>query len=164
MSDRTRSIGSIARESGLSVSALRFYDSAGVLRPAHVDPMTGYRWYTAEQVGQARLIAVLRRVSMPLPDICEVLAARHDQNAAGRLLDLHLRRLEDGLIDARHQLDDARQLLGERVTPMATMTVLGADLDDALAAVRFAMSKDPELPALCGVLLDYDGDTLRLDD
>ena len=48
MDEGTRGIGAVARESGLSVSALRFYDSVGVLRPAHVDPTTGYRWYTAE--------------------------------------------------------------------------------------------------------------------
>lgn len=160
--DGTRSIGAIARESGLSISALRFYDSAGVLRPARVDPVTGYRWYTAGQVGQARLIAALRRVNMPLTDICEVLAARHDPIAASRLLDQHLRRLEDGLTDARRQLNTARDLLDQQEKPMTTMTVLGADLADALAAVRFAVSDDPEFPALCGVLFDYDGGTLRL--
>ncbi len=45
---------------------------------------------------------------------------------------------------------------------MTTMTVLGADLADALAAVRFAVSDDPGLPALRGVLFDYDGGVLRL--
>jgi DNA-binding transcriptional MerR regulator len=39
-----RSIGEMARASGLTVSALRFYDGAGVLVPAFVDPETGYRW------------------------------------------------------------------------------------------------------------------------
>ncbi|WP_405018530.1 hypothetical protein [Kitasatospora sp. NBC_00070] len=36
-----RSIGAMARQSGLSVSALRFYDGAGVFGPAWVDPQTG---------------------------------------------------------------------------------------------------------------------------
>lgn len=36
-------IGQMARECGLTVSALRFYDGAGVLVPARVDPHTGYR-------------------------------------------------------------------------------------------------------------------------
>jgi len=40
-----RGIGEVARASGLSVSALRFYDGAGVLVPAEVDPATGYRRY-----------------------------------------------------------------------------------------------------------------------
>jgi DNA-binding transcriptional MerR regulator len=48
-----RSIGEMARDSGLSVSALRFYDGAGVLAPAWTDPQTGYRWYDDGQVGDA---------------------------------------------------------------------------------------------------------------
>src|ERR687890_19308 len=60
-----RSIGEVARVSGLSVSALRFYDGAGVLVPAEVDAFTGYRRYAADQVRAARLIAGLRRVSLP---------------------------------------------------------------------------------------------------
>ncbi len=73
-----RTIGRMARESGLSVSALRFYDGAGVLIPANVDPGTGYRYYAPDQVVVARLVASLRRVGMPLAGIREVLAHRHD--------------------------------------------------------------------------------------
>jgi len=162
VNDGVRSIGAVARESGLSVSALRFYDAAEVLRPVRVDAGTGYRWYTADQVAAARLIASLRRVSMPLIDICEVLAVRHLPVEAGRLLDRHLHRLEAGLVDARRQLDNARELITTEEKPMAHMTVLGTDLVAALAAVSFAMSNDPDQPALNGVLFDFDGATLRL--
>jgi DNA polymerase-3 subunit beta len=162
MGDGARSIGAMARASGLSISALRFYDNAGVLRPAHVDPVTGYRWYDPQQVTQARLIAALRRVSMPLTDICDILASRHDPVAAGYALDRHLRRLEEGLADARRQLDVARELINPQEKPMTHMNVLGADLISALASVRFAVSNDPELPALNGVLFDFDGSVLRL--
>ena len=158
----TRSIGPMARESGLSVSALRFYDGAGVLTPAAVDPVTGYRRYSDQQVAQARLIATLRRVRMPVAGICRVLAARNDPIAAGRLLDEHLRRLEDGLADARRQLDAARALLTTQEMPVTTLTVLGGALADALRAVRFAVGTDPGLPALGGVLFDYDGAALQL--
>lgn len=157
-----RRIGAVARQSGLSVSALRFYDAADVLRPARVDPATGYRWYTADQVAAARLIASLRRVSMPLTDICEVLAVRHLPIEAGHLLDRHLSRLEDGLVDARGQLDIARELIATEEKSMSYMTVRGADLAAGVAAVRFAISADPNQPALNGVLFDYDGATLRL--
>ena len=63
------SIGEMARDSGLTVSALRFYDGAGVLVPVWVDPTSGYRWYGQEQRGEARLLSILRRVGMPLADI-----------------------------------------------------------------------------------------------
>ncbi len=69
-----RSIGEMARESGLGVSALRFYDRAGVLVPDQVDPVTGYRWYAPEQLGEARVLARLRRAGMPLADVRLVLA------------------------------------------------------------------------------------------
>ncbi|MGF7238913.1 MAG: MerR family transcriptional regulator [Frankia sp.] len=152
----------MARESGLSVSALRFYDAAGVIRPARVDPATGYRWYDADQVVQARLIAALRRVRMPLDDIGDVLSARDDPVAAGRILDRHLRRLEQGLADARRHLGVARDLLDRREKTMTGFTTRGCDLAGALGAVRFATSSDPELPALNGVLFDYDARTLRI--
>ncbi|HET6532349.1 MAG TPA: MerR family DNA-binding transcriptional regulator, partial [Actinoplanes sp.] len=44
-------IGELARASGLPVTTLRFYDGAGVLCPAAVDPRTGYRRYAPGQVG-----------------------------------------------------------------------------------------------------------------
>ena len=69
------SIGELARASGLTVSALRFYDSAGVLEPALVDPVTGYRWYTDEQIAPARLVAGLRRIGMPVPEIAAAVRA-----------------------------------------------------------------------------------------
>lgn len=162
MGDGLRSIGAMSRQSGLSISALRFYDGAGVLPPTHVDPATGYRWYDAEQVRQARLIAALRRVSMPLTDICDVLASRHDPATVSALLDRHMCRLEDGLADARRQLDSARELLIQQEKPMTHLVITGEDLASALQAVRFAASTSVEAPALNGVLFDYDGTSLRL--
>ncbi|WJJ11434.1 MerR family DNA-binding transcriptional regulator [Prescottella equi] len=40
-------IGVFARACGLTPSALRFYDDSGLLSPAHIDPVTGYRYYSA---------------------------------------------------------------------------------------------------------------------
>lgn len=157
-------IGRMSRESGLTVSALRFYDGAGVLVPAHVDPQTGYRYYTREQLVAARLVAVLRRVGMPLAGIREVLACRAEPAAVGRLLDAHLRRLEQGLADARRELSAVRFLIEQEEHPVPTtaVTVRGAELADALRAVRFAVGSDPELPVLSGVLLDVTADALTL--
>ncbi|GAA1141157.1 DNA-binding transcriptional MerR regulator [Kitasatospora gansuensis] len=157
-----RSIGEMARHSGLSVSALRFYDGAGVFGPAWVDPQSGYRWYAEEQLRDARLIARLRRVGMPLPDISRVLSA--DPAVARQTLDTHLRRLEDGLSDARRELSTVRALLDQREHPMnqTRLTTPAHELAAALDAVRFAVGSNPEQPALCGVLLELASDGLRL--
>ncbi|TQM16249.1 MerR family transcriptional regulator [Pseudonocardia kunmingensis] len=150
-----RTIGRLARESGLSVSALRFYDGAGVLVPVSVDPGSGYRYYAPDQVVAARLVASLRRVGMPLTRIREVLERRHDPAAVDAVLDRHLHRLEQGLADARHELSRVRSLITlEEPVPPTTVTVRGPELADALRAVRFAVGSDPGFPALTGVLFD----------
>ncbi|SCL60513.1 DNA polymerase III beta subunit, C-terminal domain [Micromonospora yangpuensis] len=157
------SIGEFARASGLSVSALRFYDRSGILTPALVDPATGYRWYADEQVLPARLVAGLRRVGMPLADIAAALRRRDEPAAVHRLLDAHLRRLEDGLTDARRELARVRALLEPVGAASTTRLVLsGAELAAAVDAVRFAAGVDPDLPMLAGVLVDVDSDEVRL--
>jgi protein phosphatase len=63
------SSGVFARASGLSRKALRLYDELGLLAPARVDPVSQYRFYEPAQLEQARLVAWLRRVGMPLAAI-----------------------------------------------------------------------------------------------
>ncbi|URM88935.1 MerR family transcriptional regulator [Streptomyces sp. MRC013] len=173
MENEMRSIGEMARDSGLGVSTLRFYDRAGVLAPARVDPVSGYRWYAEEQVAEARLLARLRRAAMPLADIRLVLAgwSNEDTDLVRGLLQTHLRRLERGLSDARSEFSTLRSLLDHRENPMALprdtagtarLTVPAPALAAALDAVRFAVGTDPELPMLHGVLFDVEGDGLRV--
>jgi PPM family protein phosphatase len=61
--------GAFARASGLSRKALRLYDELGLLCPAEVDPVSQYRRYDPAQLEQARLVAWLRRLGMPLASI-----------------------------------------------------------------------------------------------
>ncbi|WP_424217418.1 MerR family transcriptional regulator (plasmid) [Streptomyces sp. BI20] len=71
-------IGHFAKATRLSPKALRLYDELGLLRPARVDPVTGYRLYAPAQVERARLVAWLRRLGMPLAEIrgvCDLDAA-----------------------------------------------------------------------------------------
>ncbi|MEE4541301.1 MerR family transcriptional regulator [Streptomyces sp. V4-01] len=170
MESEMRGIGEMARCSGLSVSALRFYDGAGVLVPSWVDPVNGYRWYAPGQLDEARLLARLRAAGMPLADIRLVLAgwSSADTELVRRLLRTHLRRLERDLSDARTELSTVRALLDHRENPMASahtatvrFTVPAPALAAALDAVRFAASTDPELPMLGGVLLDVEGASLH---
>src|SRR5690349_5810995 len=86
-SDDMYGIGEIARASGLSISALRFYDGAGVLVPAEVDPATGYRRYSDDQLRAARLVAGLRRVGMPVAEITRAVAELTNPPAVRKLLD-----------------------------------------------------------------------------
>ncbi|MER5193083.1 MerR family transcriptional regulator [Streptomyces sp. NPDC002755] len=90
---RTLTIGAFARACRLSPKALRLYDELDLLRPARVDPDTGYRHYAVEQLEQARLVAWLRRLGMPLARIREI-RALDDPAAAAREIRAYWARVE----------------------------------------------------------------------
>ena len=77
-------ISEFGRRSGLSHKALRLYDLSGLLPPATVDPVNGYRFYSADQLRRARRISLLRQLEMPLAVVAEVLAGT-DEEAVRRL-------------------------------------------------------------------------------
>jgi len=75
------SIGEFARDSRLSAKALRLYDELGLLPPARVDEESGYRFYEPGQLKQARLIAALRQLQVPLAEIKAILPLEPVQGA-----------------------------------------------------------------------------------
>ncbi|MFD7440012.1 MerR family transcriptional regulator [Streptomyces sp. NPDC059909] len=88
-------IGAFARASRLSAKTLRRYDELGLLPPARVDPVTGYRYYDRAQLERARLVAWLRRIGMPLArirSVCELYAT--DADAAARDIRAYWARVE----------------------------------------------------------------------
>jgi DNA-binding transcriptional MerR regulator len=117
-------IGQIGRRSGLTPKALRHYDRIGLLRPAVVDPATGYRMYAESQVALAHVIHALRELEVPLSDVQDVLDAHPDPNIIDEVLLRHRRRLDarftrsQGLLHSlNHAIDDRRDLTMENVPP-----------------------------------------------
>ena len=68
-------IGDFSRATHLSVKMLRHYHRIGLLEPADVDPDTGHRRYTTEQIPTAQVIRRFRAMDMPLEEIQAVIAA-----------------------------------------------------------------------------------------
>src|SRR5512143_3982376 len=62
-------IGEFARLGQVSVVTLRHYDELGLLNPASVDPFTGYRYYTVEQLPQLNRILALKDLGFSLEQI-----------------------------------------------------------------------------------------------
>jgi DNA-binding transcriptional MerR regulator len=93
-------IGRFARLCRLSVKQLRHYDDLGLLRPAWVDPDSGYRYYRAGQARDALSIGLLRSLDVPLPEIGQVLAGRGIAAVLGGVRD----QMEAGLVRRRRML------------------------------------------------------------
>ena len=93
------STGAFADLSRLSLKALRLYNQLDILRPVHVDPQTGYRYYGPDQLPRARMIRNMREMDMPLAEIRRVLAVADVSQAQAELiirqyLELRTRQLE----------------------------------------------------------------------
>jgi DNA-binding transcriptional MerR regulator len=69
-------IGDFSKFSRVSVRMLRHYDELGLLKPARVDPQTGYRYYAADQLPSLHRILTLQDLGFSLEQIRELLA-RH---------------------------------------------------------------------------------------
>ena len=110
MSTAALSIGDFSRATLMSVKMLRHYHQIGLLEPAAVDPDTGYRSYTTDQIPTAQIIRRFRELQMPLPRIRDVLAAP-DQATRNALIASHLDALQDSLAQTQLAVASLRSLL-----------------------------------------------------
>jgi len=111
------SIGTFSQATHVSIRTLRRYHEQGLLVPAEVDPVTGYRSYRREQILDAQLIRRLRDVDLPLAIVGQIVDSRNHALTAKVLaehrLTLQERRSEidrmlaglSGLLDGGMTLD-----------------------------------------------------------
>jgi DNA-binding transcriptional MerR regulator len=108
------SIGRFAQATGLTVKALRHYADIGLLRPAHVDRHTGYRYYAVGQLRAGAAIVRLRALDVPLAEMAPLLDA--DEATLRERLSVHRKRLAARVDEARQALDAVDRIIdGEEV-------------------------------------------------
>ena len=66
-------IGDFSSLAQVSIKTLRYYDERGLLSPAHVDPETGYRFYSASQLSRLHRILALKDFGFSLEQIAKCL-------------------------------------------------------------------------------------------
>jgi DNA-binding transcriptional MerR regulator len=66
-------IGDFSRIARVSARLLRFYDEIGLFVPAHVDPQSGYRFYTVAQLADLNRILVLKDLGFELEQVRDIL-------------------------------------------------------------------------------------------
>ena len=85
-------IGDFSRIARVSARLLRFYDEIGLLTPAHADPQTGYRYYTAAQLAPLNRILVLKDLGFDLDQVRDIVKS---EVGAGELRNMLLLRRND---------------------------------------------------------------------
>ena len=114
---RLMSIGEFSSRSRLSVRMLRHYGEHGILVPAEVDPVSGYRRYAEEQLPEAAHVRRLRDVGFTVAAISVLLAARGTESYRQALV-LQRESLGDELRAARERLALIDQLLDQEGSAM----------------------------------------------
>ncbi|WP_329488669.1 MerR family transcriptional regulator [Kitasatospora sp. NBC_01246] len=71
-------IGDFAKHGRVSVRMLRHYDAIGLLHPARVDPVSGYRSYEAAQLARLNRVIALKDLGFTLQQVRAVLDERVD--------------------------------------------------------------------------------------
>ncbi|HET6209258.1 MAG TPA: MerR family transcriptional regulator [Jatrophihabitans sp.] len=134
------SIGEFAKHGRVSVRMLRHYDAIGLLPPARVDPVTGYRSYQAGQLSQLNRIIALRDLGFGLDQIAELLAEKVDLPQLWGMLRLRQAELRSALAAGTAQLGrvEARLRIIESEGQMPTDEVVLK----SLPAVRVAELTD----------------------
>jgi DNA-binding transcriptional MerR regulator len=153
--DDLLTISVYAQRVGLTPSALRFYDDCGLLKPAHVDAGSGYRFYAVDQESRGVLLRSLRDVDLPLADVRAVLDGAPED--AARVLLAHVRALEAKVEPARRV---AAGILGSLpgADRACWVTLSGAEFASAARQVIPAVAQADDDPALTCVLLDLGAD------
>lgn len=114
------SIGQVASMTRLTIRALRHYDDIGLLRPARVDPSSGYRYYAPDQIEVAGTIAVLRGLGIDTTTTAGLLAGTVD---IGSVIEEEQRRL--------------MQIERQRRDSVAVLNSLGAPLQPTEPTIEY---------------------------
>ena len=153
MDEELLTIGAFATRARLSAKALRLYDRLGLLVPAHVDELSGYRYYRAEQVERARLVALLRQLDMPLARIAELVEA--DGTEAADRLAAYWAGVEARIAGQRTLAEYLRGRLSGRSSEMyGKFVVETVDVPERVVITQSRHTLQDELPAWIDASLD----------
>lgn len=176
--DELYSIGETAKLNNVSIKSLQHYDEIGLLKPRHIDPETGYRYYAYSQFSFIDKIKRYKNIGMSLREL-RSLFEDQDLEQLARFLEEQKRRLdeEEHLLREKRQdvewlsefLEYSKSLrvqgdLTVRTIPATHMIRVPCQGDDSMYAMdmelrRIVMSpefRDCQILNPYGYILDFD--------
>lgn len=119
-------ISELAKQNSVSVRTLHYYDTIGLLKPAEVDPITGYRFYDETSTAKLKEILYYRKLNFALKDIPKL--------------------MEQKEFERKQKLLEQRRMLQEKKK----------QLDRLLASIDIDLSKSSGIhPWFDKILADY---------
>jgi effector-binding domain-containing protein len=140
-------IGDFSRLSRVSIKTLRYYDEVGLLKPAYVDPSTGYRYYLYEQLPRLNRILALKDLGFSLEEIGRLIAEDLTLQALRGMLTLRKAEIQQQLQDASERIArvEARLEEIEKEQSMTPYDVVLKEIDPVkVASVRGVVPLPPQ--------------------
>lgn len=97
-------IGDFSKFSRVTIKTLRYYDEIGLLKPVEVDPQTGYRYYSTDQLSQLNHIIGLKDLGLSLEEICHLMAANPSKETLITLIKTKRERALTHLKEEKHRI------------------------------------------------------------
>ena len=151
------SIGEFSTLGRVTVDTLRHYDALGLLKPARVDPLTGYRYYSARQLWSLNRIMALKEIGFSLEEIARILYDKLSSDELRGMLKAQLIRAESEIhsAQARHERVLARlnHLNLEDNMPVHEVTLKSVE-KHTIAAMRENVPTIEQMPERCSAMFD----------
>lgn len=115
MDEQLMKIGEIAAFFNVSVKAIRIYEKKGIIVHARIDPETGYRYYSADQVRTLNALLELKALGFSLSEIKDIISGGLDKSDLMTAL-LRKRLAWQDAIAAAESKIDAIDKISERIS------------------------------------------------
>jgi effector-binding domain-containing protein len=106
-------IGEFSKLSMVPVKTLRYYDELGLLRPAHVDHFTAYRYYAVDQLPRLNRILALKDLGFSLEQVARLLDGGLSPSHMREIMALKRTELERRVQDEQERLARAAWRLSQ---------------------------------------------------
>jgi effector-binding domain-containing protein len=153
-------IGDFSKLSRVTVQALRHYDELGLLKPAHVDGFTGYRYYSANQLPRLYRILALKDLGLSLEQIAHLLKDNLSAEELRGMLKMKRAEIAQRLDEEQERLArvEARLRQSERENTMSNYEVVVKKVEPQwVASVRDVIPNYKEIGPLYGELYTHLG-------
>ena len=151
------SIGEFSKLGRVTIDTLRHYDALGLLKPAEVDPFTGYRYYSARQLKSLNRILALKEIGFSLDEIARIFQEKLTSDQVRGMLKAQLIRADTDIQSAQQRqqrlmtrlnhldLEDNMPVYEVNLKPVERLTI---------AAIRETVPSIEQMPRRCSEMFD----------
>ena len=153
-------IGEFSKFSRVSVKTLRYYDEIGLLNPLKVDELSGYRYYSVEQLTRLNRIMGLKNLGLSLDEISRILTDNPSTEKAHEILQVKQKEIMGRLREEEIRLKKVEEWLTkiEKAGALPEYDVLLKKIESlTVASVRDVIPTYNDISRLYRELFSYLG-------